>query len=68
MKFIVTRTKTKHLEENEGKPCKEAFRTGWGVEINNLTELWSFVKENGSIIISIVNLNPEIEIYDDYRE
>ena len=68
MDFIVTRTKTKHLDENEGQPCKNAFRTGWGVKIKTLLDLTSFIMENGKIIISMDGSNPKIEIYDAYRE
>jgi hypothetical protein len=42
----------------------------WVININSLEELLSFYKKYGQLVISssYFNRQPEIEIYDDYRE
>ena len=69
MEFIIVKTSTNYLTDNNKKPCKEAFQVKkWAVQINTLNELYDFVKEHGNIIISIIDSDPKIEIYDEYRE
>jgi hypothetical protein len=78
MKYRIDRT------SDEGKPCEEAFTdeevfigddgkvgilTHWYININTLEELQLLVKKYGYLIIGEYDDGePDIEIYDDYRE
>lgn len=67
MKFYIRRT------SGDEPPCPEAFgdeENGYHIEVKTLRELMSLVEKNGEIVLSAQGINnePEIEIYDDYRE
>ncbi len=48
-----------------GHICRDFFRPAWFVEVPDLVE---FVREHGTIVLSLDGDFPEIEIYDNYRE
>ena len=67
MEFVITRTSL----WNNKKPCEEAYQEDdiWKVKIESLENLVKFQEKYGEIIITKdFNGNPEIEIYDYYRE
>lgn len=73
MKFIVSRaslvTNAKPCEEAQEEKVEGVFGQSWTVEIKNLTDLLSFIKNEGEIIISKEKENIyEIMIYDSYVE
>lgn len=47
-------------EEQKGKDCY--------IKITSLKELSEFIKKNGKCVLSLVNGELSLEIYDDYRE
>jgi len=72
MKFDVRRTSWTFSEDAAVAPCLNAFESEgrWSIEIKDLQELIDFVKVNGDIVLSNEGISnePEIEIYDGYRE
>lgn len=57
---------------SDEQPCEEAVRNAagrWIVEIDSLDTLMAFIGRHGKIIVSADrDPNPEIEIYDGWRE
>jgi hypothetical protein len=67
MKFYIRRT------SGAEPPCPEAFmdgENGYYIEIKTLKGLMSLVEKHGDIVLSAegIKYEPEIEIYDNYRE
>ena len=57
-----------HRVNDIGYIQREDEREGWLIEINTLEELIELVEKEGAIVVSKEDPQPEIEIYDDYRE
>ena len=65
MKFRIYRT-----SDYENCPCDGAFKgiDSWFINIESLEELMKLIENVGDIIVSNSQKDPNIEIYDYYRE
>jgi hypothetical protein len=52
----------------DGNIIRDFDWEAWFIELNSLEELMSFISSEGPCVILRGEINPSIEIYDDYRE
>lgn len=67
MKFKITRTST-YMRDSAPNERAKRESEGWSIEINDLSDLLELSKNEKQPLIVWAGENPEIEIYDDYRE